>query len=204
MSNSSAESECPQGASPKLVFAGFIGGLVGAIVPTFAQITPDRTATVQAWLAAGAKGAAFTVTNDYSRTILVWAIARIRSGGASDEAPLLSATNFSGILVEPGQSCPVPIAMIARAAPWQALFFYNYRVSCAERRALGPQELWLVQRHTIQSDWIQSMPTAEGAWGAEPGAPPKGGPTKSPANSVAMEGPPSVSFALGHFAHAHE
>jgi len=159
MSNSSTGFESPQAAPPKLIFAGFTRKVVGAIAPTFAQITPARATVIQAWLAAGANGAAFAITNDYSRVIVVWAIARMRSGGASDEAPLLNAPNFSGIFVEPGQSCPIQIAMIAQGAPWQALFFYNYRVSCAERRALG-EKSWLVQRHTIQSDWIQSMPDA--------------------------------------------
>jgi hypothetical protein len=153
MPTSSAGSECPDAAPPKLIFAGFTRGVVGPIVPIFAQLTPERGAIIQAWRAAGANGAAFTITNDFSRLIRVYPIARIRSGGASDEAPLLNSLNFSGVPVEPGQSGPIQIAMIARQAPWQALFFYDYQVRCAERAALGPEESWLVQRHTIQSEW---------------------------------------------------
>src|SRR5215467_11437793 len=122
MPKSSEIAECPSAALPKLIFAGFTLGVVGSIVPVFAQLSPDRAVTIQAWLAAGANGAAFTITNDYGRPIRILPIARIRNGGACDEAPLLNAPNFSGIPVEPGQSCSVQIAMIARQAPWQVLF----------------------------------------------------------------------------------
>lgn len=158
----------PLAATQSLHFTRYTNGIVGAVAPVFSALTPSNAVTVQKWLAAGTNVAEFTLTNRLSCAIWLFPLGRI----CTDEppkreyTPLLNAPNFSGILVPPGQTATVQVALLPHRAPWRLEVCYHRdsggdtllnRLRLLEQTVLAATTGQPIQQplQTITSEWIE-------------------------------------------------
>jgi cell wall-associated NlpC family hydrolase len=144
-----------------VTFAGWTNGIVGTFAPTFAKLSTNNAAAIQSWLDAGTNGAVFKVKNEHTTPIWIFPIARMSTGETEPlriQIPLLNAPTGSGILVQPGQTANVQVAVLPNIARWKLILVYHEHISPGSswfRAFLSSLSGRATRAQSMQSDWIE-------------------------------------------------
>lgn len=121
-------------APQSALYLGTTNGVVAPQLPTFLKaLTPDDSARLAAWLAAGTNSAVYNFTNREVCTVILFPFVRISelaAGKPAHTAPLLNVPDFSGIRVEPGGVTQLLIPIPTESGTWEPHFSYTLH-SCS-------------------------------------------------------------------------
>lgn len=115
------------GASPRVVagFQGFATGLPNWVVDSwFSRMSPQRAQLMKEWFESGTNAAQFNITNTTKHAIRVFPIARFETHDQQRETPVLTARNFRGVYIGPGEVKTIQVASLPHGDQWRVSFSY--------------------------------------------------------------------------------
>jgi len=114
-------------ARPRVIatLQGFTNGIPNLRVDSwFIWMSPQRTQLLQAWFKAGTNAAQFSIANATTHAIRIDPVAQFETLGHHWDTPVLSARNFRGVYVGPGEVKNVQVARLPCNGRWRIGFRY--------------------------------------------------------------------------------
>lgn len=105
---------------------GFTNGTPNWTVDSyFIRMSPQRAQVMQEWFKAGTNAAQFSITNAAKHAVRLFPIAQFETDGRHQDTPVLSARNYRGVYVGPGEAVTVQVAELPHEGRWRIGFSYN-------------------------------------------------------------------------------